>query len=197
MTNRLPSSTTYGLWLAVVRILTGAIWLAHGIPKFTHSAEFMPSGPVDCTASVGASTQPIIASYICSGLLHTSGPYHQFVAQTVLPNMYLFAELVRLGEVLVGLALVLGALSRIGAVGGIVLLLNYLAARTSLLSSATLQSADFALLLLCAISVALPTGRVLGVDAFFARKKRAHTDTVRAEFVPEPPLDRPSAPPTV
>jgi uncharacterized membrane protein YphA (DoxX/SURF4 family) len=185
---------TYARCLALIRILTGVIWLSHGIPKFTHSAEFMPSGPVDC-GTIG-NAQPIMATYICSGLLHTVGPYHQFMASVVLPNMGIFAELVRLGEVLTGLALLLGVLTRLGGLAGMLLTINYLAARGTLLSSMTLQSMDFALFLLCAISLLLPTGRVLGVDALWARRRSAPS-TVRAEFVPEPPLSGPTAPPSV
>ena len=39
---KLPASRAYGGWLALARILTGAIWLIHGVPKFLNSAQFMP-----------------------------------------------------------------------------------------------------------------------------------------------------------
>ena len=39
---KLPSSSTYALWLALFRIYAGAFWLMHGIPKFLHGEEFMP-----------------------------------------------------------------------------------------------------------------------------------------------------------
>ncbi len=178
--NSLPSSKMYGGWLAIVRIVTGAIWLAHGVPKFTQSARFMPPG--------GA-----MASYVARGLQTASPAYHTFLANTVQPNIVLFAELVRLGEVLVGVALVLGALTRVGGLFGVALLLNYLAARGHMLSSATLQSSDFALLLLSFIALVLPTGRVLGVDALFTRRG-SRVERVHAEFVPEPPRQGPSAP---
>lgn len=178
---KLPSSGVYAFWLAVVRVLAGIMWLSHGIPKFTNSAMFLPPNG-------------FIAEYVTRGIASTTGPYHNFLLQTVQPNIGLFAELVRLGEVLVGVSLVLGVLTRLGGLFGIVLPLNYLAARGHLLSSATLQSADFELLVLSAISLVLPTGRFLGVDALFARAKRAAAP-LQPEFVPEPPLDKPSAPP--
>jgi len=31
---KLPSSRVYGGWLALARLLTGGIWLDHGVPKF-------------------------------------------------------------------------------------------------------------------------------------------------------------------
>ncbi|MGA8533338.1 MAG: DoxX family protein [Candidatus Tumulicola sp.] len=177
----LPSSRAYAGWLAIVRILTGVMWLAHGIPKFTQSARFMPPN--------GAMPQ-----YVARGLQSTTGAYHEFLAGVVQPNLPLFAELVRLGEVLVGVSLVLGALTRVGGLVGIVLTLDYIAARGHMLSSATLQSADLGLLVLSLISLVLPTGRVLGIDALFVRRRPAPA-TVRAEFVPEPPLRGPTAPP--
>ncbi len=177
----LPSSRAYGGWLAIVRIVTGLIWLSHGVPKFMQSARFMPPG--------GA-----MASYVARGLQTASPAYHAFLANTVQPNIMLFAELVRLGEVLVGIALVLGALTRVGGFFGIVLTLNYLAARGHLLSSATLQSTDFALLTLSFIALVLPVGRVLGVDALLTRRA-PRVERVRAEFVPEPTRPGPSAPP--
>ena len=62
-----------------------------------------------------------MASYVARGLQTASPAYHTFLANTVQPNIALFAELVRVGEVLVGLALVLGALTRVGGFFGIVL----------------------------------------------------------------------------
>jgi thiosulfate dehydrogenase [quinone] large subunit len=177
----LPSSTAYATWLALVRILTGVMWLAHGIPKFTKSDSFMPPAG-------------FITTYVTRGLQTTTGPYHDFLANVVQPNLQLFAELVRLGEVLVGIALVLGVLTRLGGLGGMLLTADYVAARGEIFSPAALQSADFSLFVLSAISLVLPTGRIAGVDAFFTRPKRAPA-VVRAEFVPEPPLEGPSAPP--
>ncbi|HEY1655813.1 MAG TPA: TQO small subunit DoxD [Candidatus Tumulicola sp.] len=178
---KLPSAARYAAWLGLIRILTGVVWLAHGIPKFTHSAAFMPPGG-------------IIAGYVSRGVALTTGPYHNFLTGVVQPNLPLFAELVRLGEVLVGISLVLGALTRVGGLFGIVLAADYIAARGHVLSSATLQSPDFSLLLLSAIALLLPTGRFFGIDGLFGRTKRPST-TVRAEFVPEPPMSGPTASP--
>jgi uncharacterized membrane protein YphA (DoxX/SURF4 family) len=178
----LPSSGTYAGWLAIVRILTGFMWLSHGIPKFTQSVQFMPPSGT-------------MADYVTRGLQTSTGVYHDFLANVVQPNLPLFAELVRLGEVVVGISLVLGALSRLGGLIGIVLTLNYIAARGHMLSSSTLQSLDFGLLVLSLICLVLPTGRALGVDALFSRRPKPASAVVRAEFVPEPPLTGPSAPP--
>ena len=197
MTGTLPSAKSYARVLALVRILTGAMWLAHGVPKFIHSSDFMPGpGPVDC-ARAAQTQMAIITNYVCSGLQHTSGPYHDFLGSFVLPNISIVAEVVRLGEVLTGLALVLGALTRVGGLAGMLLTANYIAARGHALSSATLQSLDFCMFVLCGINLLLPTGRIWGVDALWSRRRMPPAPApVRAEFVPEPPLDRPTAPPS-
>jgi thiosulfate dehydrogenase [quinone] large subunit len=180
----LPSSRTYAFWLAIARILTGCMWIAHGIPKFTNAADFMPPS--------GA-----MAGFIGKAVGASTGGYHTFLTTVVVPNMGLFAELVRLGEVLVGVSLILGAATRVGGLVGVVLALNYIFAKGDAFTTSTLQGLDVAMVVLSAINLVLPTGRALGVDAVFLRSRRRPPapPPVRAEFVPEPPLDRPTAPP--
>ncbi len=58
-----------------------------------------------------------------------SGPpawYHAFLVGTAIPNGALFAKLTAVGEILVGLSLTLGALTVLGSLGGLWLILNYL-----------------------------------------------------------------------
>lgn len=177
----LPSSRTYGSWLALVRILTGAIWLIHAIPKFRKSDAFLPPS--------GA-----FATYLQHGIAKTTGPYHDFLVNVVAPNAAVFAELVRLGELLVGIALFFGLFSRLGGFFGVVLGLNYLAARGGLGTVKEWGSLDAALALLSAISLVLPTGRIAGFGMFVPRRSSRKAPVV-AEFVPERPLDGPHAPP--
>lgn len=177
----LPSSRAYGGWLAIARVLTGVIWLTHGVPKFLHSDRFMPPGGV-------------FATYLQKGLASGTGPYHDFLANVVQPNAGIFAELVRLGEVCVGISLVLGLVTRLGGVVGVLLPLNYLAARGGLGSFSAWGSLDGCIMLLSAINVVLPTGRIAGIDALMTRRA-PRRQTVKAEVVPEPPMRGPTAPP--
>ena len=177
----LPSLRAYGGWLAIVRILTGVIWLAHGIPKFTQSAAFLPPNG-------------FISTFVSEAMQKADPWYQGFLAGVVQPNIALFAEMVRLGEVLVGISLVLGLFTRLGGLFGVFLSLNYLAAKGHVFSSAALQTPDFAVFLLSLTSLVMPTGRVLGVDAIFTKRVQP-APTVRAEFVPEPAQHGPSAPP--
>jgi uncharacterized membrane protein YphA (DoxX/SURF4 family) len=123
----------------------------------------------------------------------TSGPYHDFLATVVQPNLPLVAELVRLGEIGVGLSLFFGLFTRLGGLFGVILPLNYLAARAGLGSASQWASQDGAMLVLSAMSFVLPTGRIAGIDALFAPRRERKTVIV-PEVVPERPLDGPSAP---
>jgi thiosulfate dehydrogenase (quinone) large subunit len=176
-----PSSRPYGGWLALVRILTGAIWLIHAIPKFTNGDVFLPPNG-------------FFASYLQRGIATTAGPYHDFMVSVIQPNAAIFAQLVRFGELLVGISLFLGLFSRLGGLFGILLPLNYMAARGALGTLDAWGSLDACLALLSAISFVVPTGRIMGFDAL-AMPRAGRPPTVVAEVVPERPLDGPSAPP--
>jgi uncharacterized membrane protein YphA (DoxX/SURF4 family) len=176
----LPSSRTYGAWLALVRILTGCIWLIHAVPKFTKAGIFLPP-------------TGIFATYVQDGIGKTTGPYHDFLINTVSSNMGLFAELVRIGELGVGLSLFFGLFTRLGGFFGVLLPLNYLAARGALGTPSGWSATDGCLMLLSAICLVLPTGRVAGVDALAARRVPRRQRVV-PEVVPERPMDGPRAP---
>ena len=134
----------------------------------------------------------VFGQYMTQGIAKAGGPYHDFLADVVQPNALAFAELVRFGELLVGVSLALGLFSRLGGLFGVVLTLNYMAARGALTSFSGWASIDGCLMLLSAISLVLPTGRVLGIDAFW-RASRPRRTVVVPEVVPERPLDGPRA----
>jgi uncharacterized membrane protein YphA (DoxX/SURF4 family) len=194
----LPSSRTYGFWLAVARIFTGALFLDHAIPKFTNAQFFLPPNG-------------FMTKMIAGGIANTTGPYHDFLANVVQPNIGIVAECVRVGEVLVGCALILGIFTRIAGLGGMFLTFNYLMAKGGGGTLDGWTGIDGAVFALSALNAVMPTGRVLGLDAllFAARRPRAVPMTiapasaptvtapggpVAAEFVDEAPLDGPSAP---
>jgi thiosulfate dehydrogenase (quinone) large subunit len=175
----LPSLRTYANWLAFVRILTGVAWLIHAVPKFLNGPAFLPPNGT-------------FAAYLARGVASTGGPYHDFMVSVVVPNAPIFAELVRVGELLVGISLLLGIFTRLGAFFGVLLPLNYMAARGAMETVSGWGSPDATLALLSFISLVLPTGRVAGFDGL--RTPRARRPTVVAEVVPERPLDGPTAP---
>lgn len=190
---KLPSSKTYAFWLALLRIFTGAAWIIHGVGKFTQSAMYMPPGG-------------FVVSFVAKAVGGSTGPYHDFLLNVVQPNIGIFAELVRLGEVLTGCALLLGLFTRFGGFVGVLLTLNYMAAKGAFASVESIAGMDAAMLALSAINLVLPTGRMLGLDALMARGSRRPervvvapapvytAPPVQAEFVEEQPLEGPTAP---
>lgn len=182
---KLPSSSTYAFWIALLRLYTGAFWLMHGIPKFTQSQDFMPP--------MGIFTQ-----FLNEQITHVSGPYQAFLTNTVLPHAWLFANLVRLGEVITGCLLLFGFFTRVGAFVGILLALNYISAKGGLAHLSVWSGLDSTALVLCLISLILPTGRVLGVDGLLAHLRRPRAavrySETQAVFVEEPPMTGPTAP---
>ena len=157
----MPSTETVARWLAIFRIYTGVFWLIHAVPKFTDAASFLPpSGfmPMMIQKSIGSS----------------SGFYHDFLATTVMPNISVFAQLVRAGELLVGISLVLGLLSRIGGLGGVFLAANYMLAKGAFSAVDGYGGLDFVAIVLSLVNVVLPTDARWSFDtALFRRRRRA------------------------
>ncbi len=155
----LPSSAQYGALLALVRIYTGIFWILHGMGKIRDPHWAAPGGT--CAG--------IIQQMLSAG----SGSYHDFVVNTVLPNVTIFANLVAFGETLTGISLLLGLLSRLGGLGGVFLALNYWSAKGDFAHASGYAGFDFATAVLSFISLTLPTGRVLGIDGILSARKRA------------------------
>ena len=89
-----------------VRILVGALWLNGGIEKLLNPD--FPRQFAD-TLEVG-------------GFVSQAPPFFRgFMQSTVVPNAELFAQLVRAGELTVGVALILGFLTNLAAVGSVAL----------------------------------------------------------------------------
>jgi uncharacterized membrane protein YphA (DoxX/SURF4 family) len=181
---KLPSSSTYAYWLAILRLYTGAFWLMHGIPKFTQSTDFMPP-------------DGMMVGFLNTQISHVSGPYQSFLMHVVLPNAWFFANLVRLGEVVAGCLLLLGFFTRFGGLIAALLALNYISAKGGLAHLSVWSGLDSTAFVLSITSVILPTGRVLGIDGLLAhlrRSPRAAEVPRAAVFVEEPPMTGPSAP---
>jgi thiosulfate dehydrogenase [quinone] large subunit len=88
-----------------VRILVGAIWLNGALEKFLNS-DF----PKQFAASLRA-----------GGFINQAPPWFQsFMQSTVLSNAEPFANFLRIGELVLGIALILGLLMNLAALGSIV-----------------------------------------------------------------------------
>jgi len=117
-----PSSAV--LWL-ILRIYVGWQWLEAGWTKI-HSAVW-----------VGPNAGGAISGFVNGALAKTSGShpdvqgwYASFLQNIVLPHASLWSNLVSYGEVLVGVALIIGIFTGIAAFFGLFMNLNYLLAGT-------------------------------------------------------------------
>lgn len=112
------------LWF-ILRVYVGWEWLQAGYEKLINPVWFGPG------AGAG------IHGFLVGSLAKTSGPhpdvsswYAAFINSSVLPNTTLFANIVTVGEILVGIALILGAFTGIAAFFGAFMNMNYLFAGT-------------------------------------------------------------------
>ena len=87
-----------------VRVLVGALWLNGGIEKLLN-----PEFPRQFAASLQA-----------GGFVSQAPPFFQdFMETTVVPNAELFAQLVRAGELTLGIALIVGLLTNLACLGSV------------------------------------------------------------------------------
>jgi len=124
-------------WL-IVRLYVGYQWLAAGWEKlFGFSINYDSFGQ---TVKGGAwvfnnHTGAAIQGFAKGALAKSNGPfpdvsswYAWFLQHIVLPNSVAFAYIITFGELLVGLALILGFLTGIAAFFGVIMNVNYLLA---------------------------------------------------------------------
>ena len=156
------SSDAVAKWLALIRIYAGAFWLIHAWPKWMAPETFMPPN-----GFLGGAVQKMTAE--------STGFYHTFLANTVSPNVGLFAELMRIGEAAVGISLLLGLLTRIGGLGGMFLALNYMLAKSAFSDPNGFGGLDAAAFVLSFINFVLPSGAVWSVDSVLGRGRRRRT----------------------
>ena len=90
--------------MVLVRVLIGAVWLNGGLEKV-----FNPSFPSEFAASLEA-----------GGFVSQAPPFFEdFMRGYVVPNAELFAQFMRVGELMLGIALILGLLTNLAAIGSV------------------------------------------------------------------------------
>jgi thiosulfate dehydrogenase [quinone] large subunit len=110
------------LWL-IVRLYLGYEWLTAGWGKVADPAWTGPQAGSALTGFVNGAIGEATGAHPA-----VQGWYADLLRTWVLPNAALFAHLVAYGELLVGLALIAGAVTGIAAFFGIVMNANYLLA---------------------------------------------------------------------
>jgi thiosulfate dehydrogenase (quinone) large subunit len=99
-----------GVWrlngMVWVRVLIGAVWLNGALEKLLN-----PSFPGQFAASLQA-----------GGFVSQAPPFFQgFMKGYVVPNAELFAQFMRAGELMLGIALIIGLLTNLAAIGSVAL----------------------------------------------------------------------------
>lgn len=110
----------------ILRVWLGYQWLTAGLEK------------IQDPAWVGSKSGTAITGFLKGALAKAGGAhpavqdwYAGFIKSVALPNVKIFTYLVPYGELLVGISLILGALTIVGLVAGAFMNLNYLLAGTT------------------------------------------------------------------
>ncbi len=101
----------FSAWLVVIRLILGVEWFMAGLGKVLQTAPTFPEGMVD-TLGFFASSNP-------------NDWYVNLINNAFLPNATLFGYLVMLGELIVGITLILGLFVNFAAIVSIFMNLNF------------------------------------------------------------------------
>src|SRR5882724_5382435 len=137
---RLPGEILQGILaraaLVLLRVYLGVVFLISAVPK------------------LGGDFTTGLTAFLEQRAMEQSHPfYREFLQEVVLPNTQLFAALVTWGELLVGVLLVLGLMTRLSATLALLLTLNCMFAKGAWPWTPSSNDAAFA-----AISLALVIG---------------------------------------
>lgn len=146
--------------MAFVRLLLGAVWLNGGIEKLLNQ-EF---------------PQQFASSLQAGGFVSQAPPFFQsFMQSFVIPNAETIAQLVRIGELSMGIALILGLLTNLAAIGSVVLSIAIMLSQggASLgtgLGAPQFLNVNLIVALLSAIILFSAAAKVLSVDSAIAKR---------------------------
>ena len=147
--------------MAWVRMLVGAVWLNGAVEKFSN-----PDFARQFAASLSA-----------GGYISQAPPWFQsFMQDTVVPNAELYAQLQSFGELALGLALILGLLTNLAAVGSILLSLTILISQGGVrlgggLGTPEFLNIDFFIALISLIVLLSLAAKALSLDAALSRSR--------------------------
>lgn len=149
--------------MALVRILVGAMWLNGALEKFLN-----PEFPQQFAASLQS------GGYISQAPLW----FQSFMQSTVVPNAELFANLTRFGQLALGIALVLGLLTNLAAMGSIFLITMLQISQGALRVGTGLASPEFltihVIVAILALLILVSAGaKAFSLDCLLARRKPA------------------------
>ena len=146
--------------MAWVRILVGAVWVNGGIEKLLN--EDFP--------------QQFASSLQAGGFVSQAPAFFQnFMQSFVIPNSAVIAQLVRIGELSLGIALILGLLTNLAAVGSIALSIAIMLSQGGVSLGTGLGAPGFLninliLALLSAIVLFSVAAKALSIDSTIAKR---------------------------
>ncbi len=140
------------LWLIFLRLIIGIEWFMAGIIKLIN-----PTYVADMAGTLG---------YFASGNTHAW--YVNLINNTFIPNSEVFAWLVSLGELIIGVTLIFGIFVNFSAIASIFLNLNFYFAAAWI--SASTQSVNWIMMTLGFIILLSPGVKSLSVDLFVSEK---------------------------
>jgi uncharacterized membrane protein YphA (DoxX/SURF4 family) len=140
-------------WIAVLRIIVGVMFLSTWLPNFVHGL-YTPDGlQTFFTQEFPQSENPLVF-------------YANFINGVILPMRDVFAPFQLVAELLLGLAILVGALTPLASVAGIFFLLN-----TMLATFGHEWKWSYILpISILVVTLFTHAGRALGVDAFLVKR---------------------------
>lgn len=149
--------------MAWIRILVGAVWINGGLEKILN-ADF---------------PQQFASSLQAGGFVSQAPPFFQnFMESFVIPNSDVIAQVVRIGELSLGIALILGLLTNLAAIGSIVLSLAIMLSQGGIsfgtgLGAPGILNVNMILALMSAVVLFSAAAKALSIDfAIAARNPR-------------------------
>ncbi|HET7481034.1 MAG TPA: TQO small subunit DoxD [Rubrobacteraceae bacterium] len=147
--------------MAWVRILIGAVWLNGAIEKLLN-----PDFPQQFAQSLKA-----------GGFVSQAPPFFQgFMKGTVVPNAELFAQVARVVELSLGIALILGLLTNLAAIGSIAMSINIMLSQGGVRLGTGLGAPEFLTINVVVALISLlillsRSAKVLSIDSALARRR--------------------------
>lgn len=131
--------------IVLLRIYTGVFFLYYGFGKIR-----------------GGNFDQGLAGFVTSNLENSFAFFTPFLESVVLPNAAVFAFLVAWGELLVGIALIVGLATRYAAIAGAVMVMCFWFAKGQGIIDA--QNHDAIWFFIFVVLAGLHAGRVMGLD---------------------------------
>ena len=136
-----------------LRLYAGLFWLDKGVRQKLFDPTWVgPKG--DC------------AFVVHDMLAKAPGWYSAFLSAVAMPHITTFSVMVEWGETLVGISILLGLFSRIGAIGGLFLVTNYFLGNGAGAIHDGWFGIDTATFMMTSWHAVLPTGTWFGLDGF-------------------------------